>query len=179
MPYRAMGIWGVLLGIVGVGLLAVLLLLGRDVRSAARTGAGWKRAPLAAALALLAALGLTAATDTSCIFTCYVPAPGAGMERKDFQARLEELDRQIPLLEKYAAADKIDPQVAARVLDTAENDVYLLRSGFAQKKLKPEEYQRARQLADSAQASIEKLSARLDREASTEPYRVRQGEGLP
>jgi len=57
MPYRSTFF---LVALFGSVLVVALMLLGRDLRRAARTGPGWKRKLVAAGLVLLAAMGINA-----------------------------------------------------------------------------------------------------------------------
>jgi len=56
MPFRLIAVFVLLFGVVFV---LVLMLLGRDLQRAARSGPGWKRKLVAAGMLLLAAIGFT------------------------------------------------------------------------------------------------------------------------
>jgi hypothetical protein len=58
MPHRLMGLEAIVLGVAGLALAGTLVLWGRDLRSAARTGPTWKRKALVAAIWLLSAAGV-------------------------------------------------------------------------------------------------------------------------
>ncbi len=165
MPYRWMSFGTIALGVVGFIILALLILLGKDVYHATRTGPKWKRAPLAVSLLLLTMLGIGISTNTSCIFTCYVPVPGAGLNKKDFQSKLEHLNQQLPLLEKYARDEKIEPEVVMKVLESVQIDVYVLETAFAKKKLNKQELERAQELCRRAKVTIEKIEMQLGQES--------------
>ena len=167
MPQRVMTAWVIVIGIAGLLLVAVLAGFGRDLVRASRTGPRWKRRMVASAIVLLGLLGVTVGTNTSCIFTCYVPAAGATMDRGDFRERLEHLNQQLPLLEKFAAADKLDPDVVTKVLYTCRFDVEALESEFARKKLSAEEFARAQDACRTARGHIERVQGRLDAMATT------------
>ncbi len=63
MPHRVTGVPAAVLGVLGLFLVTGLLLLRADLRRAARTGPKWKRALVAAAMTLLASLGLGACAE--------------------------------------------------------------------------------------------------------------------
>ncbi len=175
MPYRILNVWTLIFGVLGLCLLAWLLMRNRSIDRAARTGPLWKRRSLAAAMLLLSAMGLATTTNTACIptFTCYEPVPGAYMDRKDFRSELEQLERRLPLLEKYVGQGVIDRQVVGTVLDTAEWDYQLLKTGFAKEKLSPAEYQRAEELCEKAKPIFQAIRAKLGLEPD-ESYRMHQ-----
>lgn len=63
MPHRIINLWNVLLGVVGLLLVAMILLFGADLIRAARTGPRWKRALITASMAVLGAIGVNLAAD--------------------------------------------------------------------------------------------------------------------
>ncbi|MHC4716614.1 MAG: hypothetical protein ACYS5V_06570, partial [Planctomycetota bacterium] len=65
MPHRLIGAWAVLLGVVGVLVIAALVVLGRDLRQASVTGPRWKRRLVAAAMGLLGMIGSAQAAPPS------------------------------------------------------------------------------------------------------------------
>jgi hypothetical protein len=83
------------------------------------------------------------------------------MEEKDLLSRLERLDRQLPQLEEYAAADRIDHEKAGKALTTAESDVLHLESGFAKDRLDERQQNLARQLTKRARPSLQTLRLRI------------------
>lgn len=58
MPQRVIDAWMAAAGLVGLVLVGALVLFGRDLRRAVRTGPAWKRRLLAAGLLLLGSIGL-------------------------------------------------------------------------------------------------------------------------
>ena len=168
MPYRSITVWVVVLGVLAMGVVAALAVCGVDVRRAAATGPRWKRAPLTASLLLLGLLGVgSVAGAMAC---CYEPMPlGAGLKYEDFMKSLERLGRQLPLLERFARAQKIEPDVVRKLLATAERDVMLLESAYAGKELLPSQHARARELCARAREPLERLRLRVgyDDKAST------------
>ena len=63
MPHRLVSAWAALLGIAGILVVAVLLLLGKDLSRASVTGPRWKRRLVAAAMAMLGLLGAAEAGE--------------------------------------------------------------------------------------------------------------------
>ena len=59
MPHRLLNIWTVMLGLAGLLVVALMLLFGTDLASAARSGPKWKRALVTAAVSLASVLGFT------------------------------------------------------------------------------------------------------------------------
>jgi len=96
--------------------------------------------------------------------TRHDPAPDVAIEEigeRDFPSRLERLERQLPLLEEYAAADQIDREAAGKALTTAESDVWLLESVFAKDKLDERQRNLALQLCKRARPSLQTLRLRI------------------
>jgi len=58
MPQRVIGLWMVLVGILGIVLVAVFVLFGKDARRASASGPRWKRRLLTTGLMLLTAVGI-------------------------------------------------------------------------------------------------------------------------
>lgn len=58
MPQRVMGVWMIVVGVVGLAAAAVLVVFGRDLVRASQTGPRWKRRLIVAALALLSTMGV-------------------------------------------------------------------------------------------------------------------------
>lgn len=58
MPHRLLSLWTLLLAVLGLAIVAAFILMGRDLQQATRTGPRWRRRLLAAALVLLAEMGL-------------------------------------------------------------------------------------------------------------------------
>jgi hypothetical protein len=160
MPYRLGSVVGVLAGLAGLTLLAVVLLRDGDARRAARTGPRWRRRLIGAALVLLAAIGISV-VGRGCIFTCYVPSRESMMGQDDFQRCLARLDGRLALLEKYAAAEAIDAAVVRQVPLNAEEEVYLLETEEAHRRLSPASRGRAGDLCKRARVSLERLRMRV------------------
>ena len=108
----------------------------------------------------LVGVALAAGCVAGCI-TRHEPTPDAAMDEKDFPSRLERLDCQLPLLEEYAAADEIEPEVARKALATAESDVCLLESGFAKERLDERQHDLALRLCKRARPSLKTLRLRI------------------
>lgn len=108
-------LWYGLLGVAGLLVVLGLWLLGRDIRRAARTGPKWKRTLVAAALTMLAAVGIGGGVP-GC--TCYM-APPPPVTSETFLTQADNLEKQIVLLEQVLAQEKISDEVADQTIETA------------------------------------------------------------
>jgi hypothetical protein len=75
MPHRLIGLWVIVLGVVGLALAGVLVLWGKDLHAAARSGPAWKRKLLVATISLLSAAGVY--SGASAAGAAGAPAPAA------------------------------------------------------------------------------------------------------
>ncbi len=58
MPHRVIGLWMVLVGVLGVILVALFVMVGIDARHASASGPRWKRKLLTTGLMLLTVVGI-------------------------------------------------------------------------------------------------------------------------
>ena len=84
MPYRPFSLFLILSGSVFV---LALILLGRDLHEAIRTGPTWKRKLVTAGLVLLATLGITSGCSTISGPTSVVGLPGIGFDDRSLSER--------------------------------------------------------------------------------------------
>ncbi|MCE5277430.1 MAG: hypothetical protein LLG03_05315 [Planctomycetaceae bacterium] len=153
-----MTVWTIVAAVVGAVVVGVLLMLRRDVHRAARTGPQWRRAIIAAGILALTAVGISSLSG--CV-TCYEPVPQAIMPRQGFIDELGQLNRQLPLLEKLVAAERLDHAAARQTLLECERRVYWLESEFAYKKLSKREYGEAQSACGRARVSLRALRLKV------------------
>ncbi len=153
MPQRAAGILMALFGLVAV---AGLVLVGIDVYAATKRGPRWKRRLIGAGLALLGAFGVWFSRPKPAVAICYAPMPvecSIGYN----------LGQQLPLLEKLAAQEKLDPRVVRKVLLKAEQD--LNRISDPQVSMPGPERARLEEVRRAAAPIIKRLRERLGDDA--------------
>jgi len=116
---RLMNVWGVLLGALGLVILAALVVIGLELRRARRAGPRWRRRLVAAAMALLSAAGAYLAARNlpprePDVIMCYegqmVPQPQGGP-----RTRLDHLRLRSQLLQKHKLEGRLHPDAARRV----------------------------------------------------------------
>jgi len=99
MPVRLLSIWGVLLGLLGLVILAALVVIGLDLRRARTEGPRWRRRLVAPGLALLAAAGAYVPARQvlrgPVMVTCYAALPPpTGVAVRDIAARVALVEAQ-------------------------------------------------------------------------------------
>ena len=130
MPYRSFGLFVAIFGAVFV---VGLILLGFDLRRAAKTGPGWKRKLMAAGLVLLGAVGITpgcsqiggvpggvvvAGVDPD----APIPAGAALDETEQWQAVLDAWKAVVPLA-RTGKSSTVQREVADKKLEVAKKGI--------------------------------------------------------
>ena len=158
MPQRVANVLTLVLGIAGLAVVAALVLAGADLRRAARTGPRWKRALVAAGLALLT----WAAPASAPPEPCYFRPPPIRPEMFDPAKRpVAMLELALPLVEKLAKADRLPPDPTKALLDAMERAAAALDRDDVLRRLSPDERKKAADLKLRATARIKALRARL------------------
>ncbi|MHC4605347.1 MAG: hypothetical protein ACYTAF_00235 [Planctomycetota bacterium] len=160
MPYR----FG--LALLAAGLLCVLLLLflRRNLSAEAKRGPRWKKKLVLAGILALTSMGFLAGTScqTCYMTTCYEPA------RSVFaQQSMERLSDRLPLLERFAAEEKLKREVVEKTLASVEEDIAILEDEDVYfDRFTDAERDEARALREKVKALVERIRARLATEKS-------------
>lgn len=155
MPQRAIGI---VVAVTGLLFVICLILMRYDIRRAARTGPRWKRNLVLAGIFVLTSLGLVSgASSVSCTPTGRLPALGV-METEISMRRLSE---RLALLEGFAAADRLEPEVVEEVLAMVEQDMTILEKGEYVGGLSEAERVRAVELREKVKVHVKKIREKL------------------
>lgn len=131
MPHRAIYIGTILIGLVGLVLLAALWLARRDARAAAGRGPRWKRALLAAAFALLGMSTMVASGQQPPEPrppdiegpTCYMPPFEPPAQPQDLDMRLKRLNDRVILLANLTREQKLQSEAINTTIATIERDL--------------------------------------------------------
>ena len=102
MPHRVMTVLTVVLGIIGAGVVAAIVLAGADPRRAARRGPRWRRRLIGAGLSVLAALGVPAAAKDA-----PGAAPAGATAAEAAKARVGRTDEWKHLAATWAEAEEV------------------------------------------------------------------------
>jgi hypothetical protein len=159
MSLRNASVIYALLGMVAAG---AALVVGLDVYRAARRGPRWKRRLLSAGLAVLAAIGIAACDRAGGAEgrqpgpTCYKP-----MQLPPVRKSLTRVEAQLPVLERLAEAEKLDPAVVRKVLASIEKDLAVLGDEKQTALLPDDQRKRAEATLASAREKVKAIRARL------------------
>jgi hypothetical protein len=155
MPYRAPAL--LLMGLAGAVAVVGLVLIGIDVYAAKQRGPRWKRRLLGAGLAVLGLVGVWFARPKPQGPTCYLPVP------RIFNApSIQRLESQASFLEQLISTGKIDPDVARKVLTSAEAALVEASKEEVVGGLSPSERNMAEDLRLRTWQVMERVRIRLD-----------------
>jgi len=219
---RMTSVWTVVLGALGLFLVMALVLLGRNVRDAARKGPTWQRRLVAATLACIAGLAAFAgwhefsswtnrkepeggkrtelprgsviwdqqtsdsATQRGCYLfvglpvvpprspqpletTCYIRIPPrVEPNPAPVQTSLARLRLKVVSIEAYARADRLDPAVIRRLLESIAEDVDMLSDPAKLRLLSPSEAADAWQTCELVREGLVTIDRLLGSQSSVD-----------
>ena len=93
--------------------------------------------------------------------TCYAP-----MEFMPCQESFSRLTDRLPLLEKLASSERLQPQVVSKVLGTIEEDIALLEKKEARDTLPASQRMEAEKACAAAKSYVQKIKSALQAEAT-------------
>jgi hypothetical protein len=125
MPHRLLNIWTVMLGLAGLLVVALMLLFGADLASAARSGPKWKRALVTAAVSLASVLGFTGTYAAQAAEPAVSAAPAAS-EAISPVVVVFDLKAELAKLAALKSQRDFDPKTAAECVRKTKAFVAIL-----------------------------------------------------
>lgn len=164
MPQRLVNAWTLLAAMVGLVLVGVLVIFGKDIHKSARTGPQWKRRMMAAALTLLAGVGLMQSPgcespprQPTCYDTFLLP------QKDEVPTILDRLPGQLTALETHLSAGAVTDDVLDKAIGSVRQDSGRLSIALADRSVPADRTAEAETLLAQANALIAR-DARLNGE---------------
>ncbi|MCE5277429.1 MAG: hypothetical protein ABFD92_14240 [Planctomycetaceae bacterium] len=165
--YR-ISIWTIIVGAVGIFIVAALLLMRRDVWAAAGKGPRWRRTLILCAITLLAAIGVIAAGTVEHV-TCYAVMSTSHEKAAGLPELLGRLEWQAALLENYGQSGAIDTPTAKAAIGLCEQLAKAVEDEAARQSLLADEKNRCTSVLLRARKALVGLHSALGSRAASQP----------